>query len=230
MIRSGRLALTVRLQLRKICVPDRTGRRPAGSVNENKFFNGLPDSVEENLKLLGELGGIRTYNHYLTGWAFNTPFMMWKRYGNLRGGTADPLIVSWPAGIQARRGRRRQYCHAVDIMPTLYEALGVELPEVVNGYPQEPLEGVSFAASFDDASADTGKETQFYSMLGTRALWHRGWKASSLGPAAPNAGGHWRERLQPPTRASNRGPRRRPPDHLAPAAPRCTQGGGGRLP
>jgi arylsulfatase len=116
---------------------------------------------------------------------------MWKRYGNLRGGTADPLIVSWPAGISARGGIRRQYCHAVDIVPTLYDALGIELPEVVNGYPQKPLEGVSFAASFDDPSADTGKETQFYSMLGTRALWHRGWKAASLGPAAPNAWGQF---------------------------------------
>jgi len=164
---------------------------PNGSVNENKFFNGLPDSIEENLKLLGQLGGTRTYNHYPTGWAwaFNTPFKMWKRYGNLRGGTADPLIVSWPAGVQARGGIRRQYCHAVDIVPTLYEALGIELPDVVNGYPQKPLEGVSFAASFADPSADTGKHTQFYSMLGTRALWHQGWKASSVGPAAPNAWG-----------------------------------------
>jgi arylsulfatase A-like enzyme len=166
---------------------------PNGSVNENKFFNGMSDSIEDNLKLLDELGGTRTYNHYPTGWAwaFNTPFKMWKRYGNLRGGTADPLIVSWPAGIQARGGFRRQYCHAVDIVPTLYEALGIELPDVVNGYPQKPLEGVSFAASFDDPSADTGKQTQFYSMLGTRALWHQGWKASSLGPAAPNAWGHF---------------------------------------
>jgi len=74
-------------------------------------------------------------------------------------------------------------------VPTLYAALGVELPDVVNGYPQKPLEGVSFAATFDDPSADTGKHTQFYSMLGTRALWHQGWKASSVGPAAPNAWG-----------------------------------------
>jgi arylsulfatase A-like enzyme len=166
---------------------------PNGSVNENKFFNGMPDDIQNNLMYLDELGGTRTYNHYPTGWAwaFNTPFKMWKRYGNLRGGTADPLIVSWPAGISARGEIRRQYCHATDIVPTLYEALGVELPEVVNGYTQKPLEGVSFVASFDDADAVTGKETQFYSMLGTRALWHQGWKAASMGPAAPNAWGHF---------------------------------------
>ena len=76
---------------------------PNGSVNENKFFNGLPDTIEENLKYLDELGSPKTYNHYPTGWAwaFNTPFKMWKRYASYEGGTADPLIVSWPAGIEA---------------------------------------------------------------------------------------------------------------------------------
>ena len=75
---------------------------PNGSVNENKFFNGIPDSTEENLKLLDELGSTRTYNHYPTGWAwaFNTPFKMWKRYANYEGGTADPLIVSWPSRLK----------------------------------------------------------------------------------------------------------------------------------
>ncbi len=166
---------------------------PNGSVNENKFFNGLPDTIEENLQLIDELGSPSTYNHYPTGWAwaFNTPFKMWKRYGNLRGGTADPMLVSWPSGIAGKGEVRRQYTHAIDIVPTLYEAIGVELPDVVNGYTQKPLEGVSFASSFSDANADTGKETQFYSMLGTRALWHRGWKASSLGPSAPNAWGQF---------------------------------------
>ena len=94
---------------------------PNGSVNENKFFNGLPDTIEENLKYLDELGSTRTYNHYPTGWAwaFNTPFKMWKRYANYEGGTADPMIVSWPKGI-ARAGEiRRQYTHAIDIVPTL---------------------------------------------------------------------------------------------------------------
>jgi arylsulfatase A-like enzyme len=160
---------------------------PNGSVNENKFFNGLPDSIEENLKQLDDLGSPRTYNHYPTGWAwaFNTPFKLWKRYGNLRGGTADALIVSWPERIRGRGELRPQYTHAVDVVPTIYDALEVELPDVVNGYTQTPLEGTSFAPSFDSAAAGTGKETQFYSMLGTRAIWHRGWKASSLGPAAP---------------------------------------------
>jgi arylsulfatase len=168
---------------------------PNGSVNENKFFNGIPDSTEENLKLIDELGSTRTYNHYPTGWAwaFNTPFKMWKRYANYEGGTADPLIVSWPERIKARGEFRRQYTHAVDIVPMLYEALGVQPPDVVNGYTQHPIEGVSFASSFDDANAETGKETQFYSMLGTRAIWHKGWKAATAVPAAPESWGDFHQ-------------------------------------
>jgi arylsulfatase len=167
---------------------------PNGSVNENKFFNGIPDTIEENLKYLDVLGGPKTYNHYPTGWAwaFNTPFKMWKRYSNYEGGCADPMIVSWPAVIK-NPGVRPQYTHAVDIVPTLLDCLDIELPEVVKGYTQHPLEGVSFRASFADATAETGKATQFYSMLGTRAIWHQGWKAAALTPAAPNAWGDFAE-------------------------------------
>ena len=77
---------------------------PNGSVNENKFFNGIPDSIAENLAMLDELGGPKTYNHYPNGWAmaFNTPFKMWKRY-EFDGGTSDPCIISWPKGMAARR-------------------------------------------------------------------------------------------------------------------------------
>jgi arylsulfatase len=164
---------------------------PNGSVNENKFFNGIPDTIEENLKQLDVLGSPRTYNHYPTGWAwaFNTPFKMWKRYSNYRGGTADPLIISWPKRIDRPGEIRRQYTHAVDIVPTLYECLGIEPPDEVNGYTQKPIEGVSFKYSFDAADAPTRKETQFFSMLGTRAIWHKGWKASTAVPAAPESWG-----------------------------------------
>ncbi len=164
---------------------------PNGSVNENKFFNGIPDSMEENLKQLDDLGSPRTYNHYPTGWAwaFNTPFKLWKRYANFEGGTADPLLVSWPKGIAARGEVRRQYNHAVDIVPTLLDCLEIEMPEVVKGYTQHPIEGVSFAGTFADADAATPKTTQFYSMLGTRAIWHDGWKAATAVPAAPDSWG-----------------------------------------
>ena len=78
-------------------------------------------------------------------------------------------------------------------MPTLLEALDVEMPDVVKGYTQKPIEGVSFAATFADADAPTAKETQFYSMLGTRAIWHKGWKAATAVPAAPDSWGDFHQ-------------------------------------
>ncbi len=163
---------------------------PNGSVNENKFFNGVPDTLEDNIAQLDDLGSPRTYNHYPTGWAwaFNTPFKMWKRYANYEGGTADPLLVSWPKGLAAG-GFRRQYTHAVDIVPTVLELLDIEMPDAVNGYTQHPVEGTSFAPALADADAVTAKQTQFYSMLGTRAIWHQGWKAATAVPAAPDSWG-----------------------------------------
>jgi arylsulfatase A-like enzyme len=156
---------------------------PNGSVNESKFFNGIPDSIEENMKYLDELGSPATYNHYPVGWAwaFNTPFKMWKRY-NFEGGVADPLIVSWPSGIAAKGELRHQYNHATDIVPTIFDCLGLEMPEVVKGFPQIPLEGVSFRSTFESADTPTPKETAFFSMLGSRAIWHKGWKAVSVHP------------------------------------------------
>jgi arylsulfatase A-like enzyme len=156
---------------------------PNGSVNENKFFNGVPDTIEENLQSLDELGSPATYNHYPTGWAwaFNTPFKMWKRY-NFEGGVADPLIIAWPKGIRAKGELRKQFMHATDVVPTLYDLLGVELPADVKGYQQLPLEGLSFRSTLEDAEAPTPKESAFFSMLGSRAVWHRGWKAVSVHP------------------------------------------------
>lgn len=156
---------------------------PNGSVNENKFFNGIPDKIEDNLPHLEALGSTATYNHYPTGWAwaFNTPFKMWKRY-NFEGGSADALMVSWPAGIKAKGEIRHQYNHATDVVPTVYDCLGIELPQVVKGYVQKPLEGQSFRYSFDDAKAPTQKDTAFFTMLGSRAIWHKGWKAVTVHP------------------------------------------------
>jgi arylsulfatase len=165
---------------------------PNGSVNENKIFNGLPDKIEEALPFLDDLGSPRTYNHYPTGWAcaFNTPFKLWKRYSNWEGGTADPMIIAWPERIK-QPGVRRQYTHAVDIVPTIYEALGIDPPEVVKGHTQLPIEGVSFASTFESADAKTDKQTQFYSMGGTRAIWHQGWKAAGVSPSAPDMWAHY---------------------------------------
>jgi arylsulfatase len=170
---------------------------PNGSVNENKFFNGIPDEIEDNLPFIDELGSPSTYNHYPVGWAwaFNTPFKMWKRY-NFEGGVADPLIVSWPKGIKAKGELRKQFLHATDVVPTIYECLGVELPEEVKGYQQVPLEGVSATSTFESADAPTPKETGFFSMLGSRAIWHKGWKAVSVHPTIAGWGNFGSDRWE----------------------------------
>ena len=127
---------------------------PFGSVNENIFLNGIPDNLETNLAMLDELGGPKTYNHYSNGWAmaFNTPFKMWKRY-NFNGGTCDPCIISWPAGMSARGEVREQYHHAIDIVPTILDCLGVQMPETIKGHVQTDFDGVSMRYSLDDGSA-----------------------------------------------------------------------------
>jgi arylsulfatase A-like enzyme len=156
---------------------------PNGSVNENKFFNGVPDDIEANLALIDKLGGPETYNHYPNGWAmaFNTPFKMWKRY-EFNGGSSDPCIISWPKGLNSRDEIRHQYHHAIDIVPTVLDCLGVEAPETIKGHVQSSFDGISMRYSFDEASIPTARATQFYSMLGSRAIWHEGWKAVTTHP------------------------------------------------
>ncbi|BBZ79656.1 arylsulfatase [Mycolicibacterium anyangense] len=168
---------------------------PNGSVNEAKFFNGYIDTVEEALPFLDELGSPATYNHYPIGWAmaFNTPYKLYKRYASHEGGIADTAIVSWPNGIAAHGAIRDHYVNVSDITPTVYELLGIEPPETVRGIAQKPLDGVSFKAALDDPNVDTGKKTQFYTMLGTRGIWHEGWFANTVHPAAPSGWSHFDE-------------------------------------
>jgi arylsulfatase len=156
---------------------------PNGSFNEWRFFNGVADSTDQTLPHIDELGTPQSYNHYCTGWAwaFDTPFPYWKRWAGYEGGVADMCIVSWPAKIPYDPVARQQYVHAVDVVPTVYELLGVEPPEVLKGYTQSAIEGESFAASLTDTGAP-GKRTQFYAMLGQRSIYHDGWLACTLHP------------------------------------------------
>ncbi|MEU3408559.1 arylsulfatase [Streptomyces sp. NPDC006670] len=168
---------------------------PDGSLNENNFFNGVPDDMAENLRHIDELGSPTTYNHYPTGWAwaFNTPFKYWKRWASYEGGIADPMIISWPKGIKARGEVRHQYLHAIDIVPTLYDLMGIEPPAMVKGFEQSPMEGASFRALLEDPQAPEPRQTQFYVMLGTRGIWHDGWHATALHPPVPSAWGRYDE-------------------------------------
>jgi arylsulfatase len=113
--------------------------------------------------------------------AFNTPFKMWKRY-EFNGGTSDPCIVSWPAGIRSRDEIRHQYHHAIDLVPTVLDILGVEAPEAIKGHVQTPFDGVSMSSSFEHPKVPSTRSTQFYAMLGSRAIWHDGWKAVTNHP------------------------------------------------
>jgi arylsulfatase A-like enzyme len=150
----------------------------SGSFNEMKFFNAVPESFEQNLAKIDELGGTNSYNHYPWGWTWagNTPFRRWKRE-TYRGGATDPFIVSWPAGMQARGEVRTQYAHAIDMVPTVLDALGIEPPQTIRGVEQAPLEGVSFTHTFDSADAPTQRTTQYFEMFGHRSLYHDDWRA-----------------------------------------------------
>ena len=151
---------------------------PSGMVNEALFFNNVQGSLEENLAALDKLGGPEICNHYAWGWTWagNTPFRRWKRE-TYRGGVSDPLIVHWPKGIKAKGEMRTQYAHAIDLVPTVLEALGIEAPTSIKGVTQSPIQGLSFAHTFDDAKATTKHLTQYFEMMGHRAIYHDGWRA-----------------------------------------------------
>ena len=164
---------------------------PTGTTNEAQFFNNAPESLEDSLKVIDELGGPNHFNHYPWGWTWagNTPFRRWKRE-TYKGGACDPFIVSWPRGVRARGEIRTQYAHIVDMVPTVLDLLGVEPPAAIRGVTQSPLHGVSFVPSLDDAAAPTRHHTQYFEMLGHRAIYHDGWRAVCPwpGPSFAEAG------------------------------------------
>jgi arylsulfatase len=149
-----------------------------GTANTDRFRNYSPDTVEEIIGKLDELGSPSTDPHYPMGWAMagNSPLKRWKQDTH-SGGNTDPLIVSWPSKIKDGGGFRRQYHHVVDVVPTLLELTDLPAPTSVNGVSQMELPGVSMAYTFDDADAPTRKKVQYYEMLGSRAIWADGWTA-----------------------------------------------------
>ena len=152
-----------------------------GLLNENSFFNNVPESLEENLKHMDELGGPKHFNHFPAGWAWamNTPFQWTKQIASHLGGVRNPLAVSWPAKIKDKGGVRGQFHHVIDVAPTIYEAVGIEFPEIMNGVEQKPIEGVSMVYSFDDANAPSQRRTQYFEMFINRAIYNDGWWAAS---------------------------------------------------
>ena len=164
---------------------------PTGSVNENLFFNNVPESLEANLAAIDKLGGPDNFNHYAWGWTWagNTPFRRWKRE-TYRGGISDPFLVHWPKGITASGQVRTQYAHAIDMVPTVLDALGIEPPTSIKGVTQSPVEGVSLAHTFDDPQVASKHITQYFEMMGHRSVYHDGWRAVCPwpGPSFAEAG------------------------------------------
>ena len=159
-----------------------------GLLNEMTFFNGVAEDSKEVLRHADDLGTWKTYNHYPVGWAHAmcTPFQWTKQIASHYGGTRNGLVMSWPARIKAsnKGGLRTQWHHLIDIAPTILESCGLKLPGSVNGVAQRPIEGVSMAYTFDNAKAPSRHTTQYFEMLGNRALYHDGWVACTT-PSAP---------------------------------------------
>lgn len=151
-----------------------------GAVNEHNFTMRLAEDPAANLAALDEWGGRRGYYHYAWGWAWagNTPLRLWKRYAWL-GGTRTPMVVHWPDGITAKGEVRSQFCHIVDLMPTLLDVCGVEPPDAVDGIDQQPIDGASLTATFDAPEAPAPRSQQYFEMMGSRSIISGSWKATT---------------------------------------------------
>ncbi|HEV3367696.1 MAG TPA: sulfatase-like hydrolase/transferase, partial [Acidimicrobiales bacterium] len=160
----------------------------SGSINDNRLQNFDPAGAAELSRRIEELGGPTAHNNYPWGWtmAGNTPYKRWKREVH-EGGVADPCIVSWPERLGSDGGIRRQFAHAVDILPTVLELAGVEAPATIEYVPQTPIDGISFAPllGVEGAEAPGHRATQYFEMFGSRALYHEGWKAVTFKPIGP---------------------------------------------
>jgi arylsulfatase len=153
---------------------------PTGTLNEPRSWAQLPEEVSEAYARIDEMGGHRAYNHYPWAWAWagNTPLRLWKRYAWL-GGVRTPLVIRWPGQINGAGEVRSQFCHAVDILPTVLNVVGIDPPEVVDGVTQQRIDGASLGTSFTDAQAPAPRATQYFEMHGSRGIYHNGWKATT---------------------------------------------------
>jgi arylsulfatase len=164
-----------------------------GSVAELNAQNAIPSTVAEHIAVaeqlggLDEIGGPKMDNMYHCGWAWagDSPFRYTKLIAADWGGTRTPMVISWPKRIKPDKTPRSQFTHVNDVVPTIYEILGIEPPKVVDGHKQDPMDGVSFAYTFDSAAAPERKKTQYFEVMGSRGIYHEGWMASTFGPRTP---------------------------------------------
>ncbi len=153
-----------------------------GMYNENTYFNAVQETLDMQLSRIDELGTEHTYSHFAAGWAVagNTPFTWTKQVASNFGGTRNGMVAHWPAGIKSKNEVRSQFHHVIDVAPTIYEAVGIPAPKMVNGIEQRPIEGVSMVYSFDNAKAADTRKTQYFEMIGNRAIYHEGWYAGTI--------------------------------------------------
>ena len=151
---------------------------PFGVMHEMKYFNFMVETPDEAVEHIDDIGGPHSHSNYPWGWAQagNTPFK-WYKQNTHEGGVHVPLIVHWPHRITEGGGLRDQFHHVTDIVPTIYQALGVEAPPVYRGYEQIPVAGVPMNYSFDAPEAPSDKRVQYFEMMGHRGLYLDGWKA-----------------------------------------------------
>jgi arylsulfatase A-like enzyme len=156
-----------------------------GSFNEMTFLNGLVVEPAQQVKLIEKYGGVdamggpHTAPHYAAAWAWagNSPFQFGKQVASHLGGTRNPMVVAWPARVKADAQVRGQFTHCIDIAPTVLDAAGIPEPAVVDGIAQEPMDGTSFAYTFDDAQAANRHTVQYFEFMGSRAIYKDGWWA-----------------------------------------------------
>jgi len=160
-----------------------------GTPNEFTTFNGVPVPVKDQFLWYPFWGSERTFPHFAAGWAWamDTPFKWVKQVPSHFGGTSQGVAMSWPGHITDVGGIRRQFHHVIDIVPTILEATGIPAPETINGIAQEPVEGVSMVYAWDKANADapTRHQTQYFEMLGNRAIYDNGWVAATTPATRP---------------------------------------------
>ena len=164
-----------------------------GFVNAMGPYNQRPEFLAEKVARIDDIGGPNSHSNFPLGWAMaaNTPVRRYKQNTH-GGGIRDPLVVSWPSRLPARGEVRDQFAHAVDVVPTLLDLIGIEAPPSVAGVPQMPLEGVSFAASLTAPAAPERDTPQYFEMFGHRGIIHRGWKAVAFHPpGTPYAADKW---------------------------------------
>ena len=164
-----------------------------GSISELLAQNQIPNTVQQQIEALNQIGGLdalgspKTDSMYHAGWAWagDTPFQHTKLIASHFGGTRNPMAISWPKQVKPDHTPRAQFHHVNDIAPTIYEVVGINPPKIVDGFVQDPIDGISLAYTFSDAKAAGQKHTQYFDNNGSRGIYRDGWFASTFGPLIP---------------------------------------------